>query len=99
MSETDDQTPRRPPTIELAATEVEGAAEKAAGEAGAPASSNASEPGRSGRRLTAHIGSGLLGAVLSATAAVAMSTAPGGAPPICDVKRLPERPGSEAFEL
>ena len=72
MSETDDQTPRRPPTIELAATEVEGAAEKAAGEAGAPASSNASEPGRSGRRLTSHIGSALLGAVLMAAAAVAL---------------------------
>ena len=73
MSETDDQTPRRPPTIELAATEVEGAAKKAAaGEAGAPASSNASEPGRSGRRLTSHIGSALLGAVLMAAAAVAL---------------------------
>ena len=36
MSETDDQTPRRPPTIELAATEVDGSADKAAaGEADA----------------------------------------------------------------
>ena len=72
-SDTDDTTGRRPPTIELAATEVEGAAEKAAaGEAGAPASSNASEAGRSGRRLTSHIGSALLGAVLMAAAAVAL---------------------------
>ena len=42
MSETDDQTPRRPPTIELAATEVDGSADKAAaGEANASATGEA----------------------------------------------------------
>jgi len=47
MSETDDQTPRRPPTIELAATEVDGSTDKAAaGEA------NASTTGETGASTT-----------------------------------------------
>src|SRR5262245_47098203 len=82
MSETDDQTPRRPPTIELAATEVDGAAEKpAAGDDGAGtsgatehATADANAPGSapSGRRFTSHIASALIGAVVMAGAAAAL---------------------------
>jgi hypothetical protein len=82
MSETDDQTPRRPPTIELAATEVDGSADKAAaGEADA-GTTGAAEHGtagpaaagsaRSGRRLTSHVASALVGAVAMATVAAAL---------------------------
>jgi hypothetical protein len=76
MSDTDDQTPRRPPTIELSATEVDGAAEKAAASEGATGSAGAAEheaapsataePGRSGTRFTSHIASALGGAVVVA---------------------------------
>ena len=80
MSETDDQTPRRPPTIELAATEVDGAADNAAArEAGAGTSgaaehavagSNGPASAPSGRRFTSHIASALIGAAaMAATAA------------------------------
>ena len=80
MSETDDQTPRRPPTIELAATEVDGGADNAAaGEAGAGTSgaaehavagSNGPASAPSGRRFTSHIASALIGAAaMAATAA------------------------------
>jgi hypothetical protein len=82
MSETDDQTPRRPPTIELAATEVDGLAEKAAtGEADAgatgaaehgtagPAAAGSAPPGR---RFTSHVASALVGAVAMATVAAAL---------------------------
>ena len=82
MSETDDQTPRRPPTIELAATEVDGSADKAAaGEADA-GTTGAAERGTvgsaaagsapSGRRFTSHIASALGGAVVMATVAAAL---------------------------
>jgi hypothetical protein len=82
MSETDDQTPRRPPTIELAATEVDGSADKAAaGEAGTSttgaaedtiAESNAPGSARAGRRFTSHIASALIGAAVMAGAAAAL---------------------------
>ena len=82
MSETDDQTPRRPPTIELAATEVDGSADKAAaGEADAgttgaaergTAGSAAAGSAPSGRRFTSHIASALVGAVVMATVAAAL---------------------------
>jgi hypothetical protein len=82
MSETDDQTPRRPPTIELAATEVDGSADKAAaGEADAgttgaaergTAGSAAAGSAPSGRRFTSHIASALGGAVVMATVAAAL---------------------------
>lgn len=82
MSETDDQTPRRPPTIELAATEVDGSADNAAaGEADAgttgaaergTAGSAAAGSAPSGRRFTSHIASALGGAVVMATVAAAL---------------------------
>jgi hypothetical protein len=81
-NETDDRSSRRPPTIELAATEVDGAADKAAagesdaGSAATPeledAGSNASEPGRSAGRLPSHIASAVAGAALMAAAAAAL---------------------------
>jgi hypothetical protein len=81
-SETDDQAGRRPPTIELAATEVDGAAEKdAAGAAetdkGGTAEhesgdSPAPATGLSGRGFTSHIGSALLGAAVMAGIAAAL---------------------------
>jgi hypothetical protein len=82
MSETDDQTPRRPPTIELAATEVDGSADKAAASEAdadttgaaehATAGSTAVGSAPSGRRFTSHIASALLGAVVMAAAAAAL---------------------------
>jgi Cu/Ag efflux protein CusF len=82
MSETDDQTPRRPPTIELAATEVDDATDKpAAGGADAgttgtaehaTAGSNAPASALSGRRFTSHIASALIGAVVMAAVAAAL---------------------------
>src|SRR5262245_38015113 len=82
MSETDEQTPRRPPTIELAATEVDGAAEKAAaddsgdGDAGAAehatAGANAPASPPSARRFTSHVASALIGAAVMAGAAAAL---------------------------
>ena len=82
MSETDDQTPRRPPTIELAATEVDGSADKpAAGEADAgitgaaehaSAGSNAPASAPTGRRFVSHIASALIGAAVMAGAAAAL---------------------------
>jgi hypothetical protein len=81
-SDTDDKPGRRPPTIELAATEVDSAAEKdgagaadagtsgaakhEAGDSPAPASA----PSR--RRFTSHIGSALLGAAAMAGIAAAL---------------------------
>ena len=82
MSETDDQTPRRPPTIELAATEVDDAADKpAAGDADAGATgtaehatdgSKAPGPASTGRRFTSHFASALIGAVVMAAAAAVL---------------------------
>ncbi len=81
MSETDDQTPRRPPTIELAATEVGGATDKPApGErdAGtgatedATAGSSTAAPTASGRRFTSHLASALIGAAVVAGPAAAL---------------------------
>src|SRR5262249_33356760 len=82
MSETDDQTPRRRPTIELAATEVANAADKpAAGDvdtsttgvaADATAESSAPASASSGRRFTSHIASALVGAAVMAAAAAAL---------------------------
>src|SRR5436190_11531107 len=80
-SETDDKAGRRPPTIELAATEVDGAAEKdsTAAEAGTTgaaehhtgdAQAAASAP--SGRRFAPHIASALLGAAVMAGIAAAL---------------------------
>ena len=80
-SETDDKAGRRPPTIELAATEVDGAAEKdstaaEAGTSGAAehhtgdAQAAASAP--SGRRFAPHIASALLGAAVMAGIAAAL---------------------------
>jgi hypothetical protein len=82
MSETDDQTPRRPPTIELAATEVDGSADKP-GAGGADAgTTGAADHGTGGpaaassapvgRRFTSHIASALVGAVVMATVAAAL---------------------------
>jgi len=69
-SETDDKSSRRPPTIELAATELDGAADKpAAGESGAGSAATA---GRPGSRLPSHIASALAGAALMAAAAAAV---------------------------
>jgi hypothetical protein len=81
-SETDDKAGRRPPTIELAAIEVSGAAEKnGAGAADAGTSGGAeheagaspapaSAPSR--RRFTSHIGSAFLGAAVMAGIAAAL---------------------------
>ena len=79
-SETDDKPGRRPPTIELAATEVDGAADKpAASEAGTTGAaeseavaSNAAGSGASGRHVTLHIVSALVGAAVMAAAAAAL---------------------------
>jgi hypothetical protein len=81
-SETDDKAGRRPPTIELAATEVSGTAEKdGAGAADAGASeaakheagdSPAPASAPSGRRFTSHIGSAFLGAAAMAGIAAAL---------------------------
>jgi hypothetical protein len=82
MSETDDQPARRPPTIELAATEVDGSADKAAaGEADAgttgaaehaTAGSNAPASALPGRRFTSQIASALVGAVVMAAVAASL---------------------------
>jgi hypothetical protein len=82
MSETDDQTPRRPPIIEMAATEVDDAADKpAAGDADAGATgtaehatdgSKAPGPAPTGRRFTSHFASALIGAVVMAAATAAL---------------------------
>ena len=80
MSETDDQTPRRPPTIELAATEIDSSAEQpAAGETKsasaeanepgaeqAPAGSNTSASRASGGRFFSLLASALIGAAAMA---------------------------------
>jgi hypothetical protein len=77
-SDSDDKAGRRPPTIELAATEVDGAADKAAaGEAdagitGAAEDANAPASAPSGRRFTSHIASALIGAAVMAAAAAAL---------------------------
>jgi hypothetical protein len=82
MSETDDQTPRRPPTIELSASEVDGSADKVAANDADAGTTGASEhaaagpnaPGSapSGRRFTSHIASALIGAAAMAGAAAAL---------------------------
>jgi hypothetical protein len=82
MSETDDQTPRRPPIIEMAATEVDDAADKpAAGDADAGATgtpehatdgSKAPGPAPTGRRFASHFASALIGAVVMAAATAAL---------------------------
>jgi hypothetical protein len=86
MSETDDQLPRRPPTIELAATEIDSSAEQpAAGETEsasaaanepraeqAPAGSNTSTSRASGGRLFSLIASALIGAAVMATVAAVL---------------------------
>jgi hypothetical protein len=81
-SDSDDKAGRRPPTIELAATEVDGAADKAAaGEADAgitgavedaTAGSNAPASAPSGRRFTSRIASALIGAAVMAAAVAAL---------------------------
>jgi hypothetical protein len=86
MSETDDQTPRRPPTIELAAIEIDSSAEQpAAGETEsasaeaneprieqAPAGSNTSTSRASGGRLFSFVASALIGAAVTAAVAAAL---------------------------
>jgi hypothetical protein len=85
MSETDDQPARRPPTIELAATEVDSSAEQPTaaktesasangghGSEQASAGSHASTSGRTGRRLFSLIASALIGAAAMAAAAAAL---------------------------
>ena len=85
MSETDDQTPRRPPTIELAATEVDAAAEEpqvegaekadtaAAGAAEHEAAgSNAPTSDRPGMRVISHVVAALVGAAVLAAAAAGL---------------------------
>jgi hypothetical protein len=81
-SETDDQASRRPPTIELAATEVDGAPEKDAAGAAKADTGGATEhesddspapaAASSGRRFASHIGSALLGAAVMAGIAAAL---------------------------
>jgi hypothetical protein len=80
-SETDDKAGRRPPTIELAATEVDGAAEKdsTAADAGTngaaehdPGDAQAAASAPSGRRFTPHIASALVGATVMAGIAAAL---------------------------
>ena len=88
MSETDDQTARRPPTIELAATEVDAAAEEpqvegaekadtaAAGAAEHEAAgSNAPASDRSGMRVISHVVAALVGAAVLAGAAAGLWSA------------------------
>jgi hypothetical protein len=88
MSETDDQTARRPPTIELAATEVDAAAEEpqvegaekadtaAAGAAEHKAAgSNAPASDRSGMRVISHVVAALVGAAVLAGAAAGLWSA------------------------
>ena len=89
MSETDDQTPRRPPTIELAATEVDDAADKPA--AGADISDAAVPTGVVSR-------DGMTPVTQSAAATAAITTAPMSALAICDVKRRPDRAAAGALE-
>ncbi|MBO0717002.1 MAG: hypothetical protein J2P55_06675, partial [Rhizobiales bacterium] len=82
MSETDDQTPRRPPTIELSATEIGGSADKAAASDADAGTTGASErvaagpnaPGSAapGGRFASHIASALIGAAVMAGAAAAL---------------------------
>ncbi len=80
MSETDDQTPRRPPTIELAATEIDAAAERPRAEETDAAAAGAAEHGAAGSnapapdrtRLTSHVVAALAGAAVMATAAAAL---------------------------
>jgi hypothetical protein len=81
-SDSDDKAGRRPPTIELAATEVDGSADKpAAGEADAgitgaaehaTAGANGPTSAPSGRRFLSHIASALIGAAVMAGAAAAL---------------------------
>ena len=81
-SETNDQADRRPPTIELAATEVDatpenntaGGPDTGTGDASTHKSgdSSAPPPSSSGRRFTSHIGSALLGAAVMAGIAAAL---------------------------
>ena len=78
-SETGDKAGRRPPTIELAATEVDSAADKAtAGDPGtgaaehATAGANAPASPLSARRFTSHVASALIGAAVMAGAAAAL---------------------------
>ena len=78
-SETGDKAGRRPPTIELAATEVDSAADKAtAGDPGtgaaehATAGANAPASPPSARRFTSHVASALIGAAVMAGAAAAL---------------------------
>ena len=78
-SETGDKAGRRPPTIELAATEVDSAADKAtAGDPGtgaaehATAGANAPASPPFARRFTSHVASALIGAAVMAGAAAAL---------------------------
>jgi hypothetical protein len=80
-SDSDDKAGRRPPTIELAATEIDGPADKSAAGAtdGAGATDAAEQKAgeshasaSSGRRLASQIGSALLGAALMAVIAAAL---------------------------
>ncbi|MGA8697474.1 MAG: hypothetical protein WB689_27305, partial [Xanthobacteraceae bacterium] len=78
-SETDDKTGRRPPTIELAATEVDGSAKPAKGEAEAvitgaaeAVGSNAPASDAPGRRFASYIVGALVGAAVMAAAAGAL---------------------------
>jgi hypothetical protein len=79
-SETDDKSFRRPPTIELAATEVGNAAEKpgdaeatGAGVAeGDTAGANGSASGPTGARFATHIASAVIGAIVLAGAAAGL---------------------------
>jgi hypothetical protein len=97
MSETDDQTPRRPPTIELAATEVDDAAEKpssgpteTAGASGAEnedaasgADARRSAAGASGR-FSAYVAGAAIGAAVMAAIAAGIWFA--GLIPMSDAK-------------
>ena len=110
MSETDDKSGRRPPTIELQATEVGGAANERgnADAAGGPEQENASaaadaygaSSARSGARFTSHILSALLGAVIVAGAAAVLWFAaiipPREAAPVATASGTSTPPGSTA---
>jgi hypothetical protein len=81
-SETDDKAGRRPPTIELAATEVDAAAEKPQAEEAEAAATDAAEheaagskaptSDRSGTRLTSQVVAALVGAAAMAAAAAVL---------------------------
>ncbi len=71
MSEPDDQPPRRAPTIELAATEIDGAADKPAAK-GATGDSSAAASAAPTRLLISHIASALIGAAVVAGATAAL---------------------------